>query len=62
MQHPSAEWIADPMFDSLRRWRPGQWSERSHPIEATLAEMDQAGVAVGKLCAWHGPNGPMIST
>ena len=49
------------MFDSLRRWKPGKWSETSQPIEATLAEMDQAGVSVGMLCAWHGPSGPMIS-
>ena len=61
MQHPSAEWIADPMFDSLRRWRPGKWSEKAHPILDTLAEMDRAGVSLGMLCAWHGPHGPMIS-
>src|SRR4029450_3599917 len=61
MQHPNAEWIRNPMFDSLRRWTPGKWSETSQPIEATLAEMDQAGVSVGMLCAWHGPSGPMIS-
>jgi predicted TIM-barrel fold metal-dependent hydrolase len=61
MQHPNAEWIGNPMFDSLRRWRPGTWSETAHPIEATLAEMDRAGVSIGVLCAWHGPSGPMIS-
>ena len=49
-----------PMFDLLRRWRPGTWSETAHPVEATLAEMDRAGVSVGMLCAWHGPSGPMI--
>lgn len=49
MQHPNAEWISNPMFESLRRWKPGKWSEASHPIEATLAEMDQAGVSVGML-------------
>jgi hypothetical protein len=31
------------------------------PIEATLAEMDQVGVSIGMLCAWHGLSGPMIS-
>jgi predicted TIM-barrel fold metal-dependent hydrolase len=60
MQHPNAQWIGNPMFDSLRRWKPGKWSETSQPIEATLAEMDRAGVSVGMLCAWHGPAGPMI--
>ena len=24
MQHPSAEFLADPMFESLRRWARGQ--------------------------------------
>jgi predicted TIM-barrel fold metal-dependent hydrolase len=61
MQHPNAGWIRDPMFGSLRRWKPGPWSETIQPIEATLAEMDRAGVAVGMLCAWHGPNSPMIT-
>jgi uncharacterized protein len=61
MQHPNADFIKNPVFDSLRRWRPGAWSESSHPIEATLAEMDKAGVTCGMLCAWWGPSGPMIS-
>src|SRR5712691_11813195 len=61
MQHPNADWVKNPMFDSLRRWRPSAWSETSQPVEATLAEMDKAGVARGMLCAWWGPSGPMIS-
>jgi predicted TIM-barrel fold metal-dependent hydrolase len=61
MQHPNPQWIANPMFDSLRRWKSGKWSETSQPIEATIAEMDRAGVSRGMLCAWHGPAGPMIS-
>ena len=61
MQHPNPAWIGNPMFDSLRRWRPGKWSETAPPIGDTLAEMDRAGVSVGMLCGWHGPGGPMIS-
>ena len=61
MQHPSTDFIADPMFDSLRRWKPGPWSEESQPVEATLEAMDQAGVTVGLLCAWWGPSGPLIA-
>ena len=45
MQHPNAEWMGNPMFNSLRRWKPGKWSETSQPIEATIAEMDLAGVS-----------------
>ena len=33
MQHPNADWIKNPVFDLLRRWRPGEWSEASQPIE-----------------------------
>jgi uncharacterized protein len=61
MQHPNPDWIKNPIFDSLRRWQPGPWSETSHPLTATLAEMDKAGVMRGMLCAWWGPSGPMIS-
>jgi len=61
MQHPNGDWIKNPVFDSLRRWQPGAWSETNQPIEATLAEMDKAGVARGMLSAWWGPLGPMIS-
>jgi hypothetical protein len=52
MQHPNADWIADSMFDSLRRWKSGEWSQSSQPIDATLGEMDRAGVKFGMLCAW----------
>lgn len=41
MQYPDTDWIGNPMFDSLRRWMPGKWSETSQPIEATLTAMDQ---------------------
>lgn len=27
MQHPGPEFIGDPMFDSLRRWKSNEWSE-----------------------------------
>ena len=60
MQHPSAELLADPMFDSLRRWAPGQLGGDEVPLEATVAAMDAAGVQIGMLCAWWGPRGPLI--
>ena len=60
MQHPGADFLGDPMFDSLRRWKPSAWSEQAQPVEATLRAMDAAGVAVGLLCAWWGPSGPLI--
>lgn len=61
MQHPNADFIKNPVFDSLRRWGPSAFSESSQPIEAVLTEMDKANVGHGMLCAWWGPSGPMIS-
>src|SRR5262249_1686192 len=60
MQHPSPEFIAHPMFESLRRWSGGRALDSAPPLETTLASMDQAGVRVGMLCAWWGPQGPLM--
>jgi predicted TIM-barrel fold metal-dependent hydrolase len=64
MQHPSAAFLAEPMFDSLRRWargRLGDGSDGEIPAAATVAAMDAAGVRTGMLCAWWGPRGPLIT-
>ncbi len=61
MQHPSAAFLQEPMFDSLRRWSGGQLGGGEVPVEATVAAMDAAGVQTGMLCAWWGPRGPLIS-
>lgn len=61
MQHPSAAFLRDPMFDPLRRWAHGQFAAGEVPVEATVAAMDAAGVQTGMLCAWWGPRGPLIA-
>ena len=61
MQHPSAQFLADPIFDTLRRWAHGQLGAGEVPVEATVAAMDSAGVRTGMLCAWWGPQGPLIT-
>jgi uncharacterized protein len=61
MQHPGQRWLDDEMFSSLRRWKPGRFSETAQPVEVTLQMMDRAGVDRGLLCAWCCPSGPMIS-
>jgi hypothetical protein len=48
------------MFDSLRRWAHGQLAGGEVPVEATVAAMDAAGVRMGMLCAWRGPQGLLI--
>jgi uncharacterized protein len=60
MQHPTPGFIMHPMFESLRRWM-GDSIPTEIPVEFTLATMDQATVRRGLLCAWYGPQGPLIS-
>ena len=62
LQHPTARFLAHPMFDSLRRWTGQELPGEDLPIEVTLAAMDAGGVDVGILSAWHAPRvGPLIS-
>lgn len=61
MQPPTLRFINHEMFASLRRWMGVDTLKEEIPIEATLAEMDKAGVAVALLSAWWGPQGPLIS-
>ncbi len=61
MQHPSLRFLQHGMFESLRRWTGGQLPSEELPIEFTLAAMDAAGVKVGLVAAWYGPEGALIS-
>lgn len=60
MQHPTARFIEQPMFESLRRWTGGA-TMQNVPVELTIAAMDEAGVRMGMLAAWCGPQGWLIS-
>jgi uncharacterized protein len=60
MQHPGGRMLADPMFDSLRRWSRELARGDLSPAW-TIEAMDRAGVGTGLLCAWWGPAGPLIS-
>lgn len=60
MQHPTARFLAHPMFESLRRWSHGALTATDMPLEATIAAMDAGGVRVGLTAAWWGPDGPLI--
>jgi len=65
-QHPTARHIADPIFDSLRRWTRGDRGGRLErplemPLSETLLSMDAAGVSISLISAWVGPKGAMIS-
>lgn len=58
-QHPTARFLAEPCFDSLKRWTG--LSTENIPLEATHAAMTSAGVDLALIAAWYGPNGPLIS-
>jgi len=60
-QHPSAEFLADPVFDSPRRWARGRLAGGEVPVAATVAAMDEAGLRTGMRCARWGPRGALIS-
>jgi uncharacterized protein len=53
MQHPTARFRAQPMFDPLRRWLPtaNLAADGEVPLAATIA-MDAGGVRLGLVCAW----------
>lgn len=57
MQHPTLRFLEDEAFESLRRWTGLELPAEEPPIEITLAAMDEAGVELGMLTAWHAPGG-----
>lgn len=57
MQHPTKRFLENDMFASLRRWTGSAVPQQELAIDLTLASMDSAGVDVGLLSAWRGPNG-----
>ena len=59
MQQPTRRFLELPFFESLRRWAR-QDTIPDIPLSTTVETMDQAGVAVGLLAAWWGPQGPLI--
>jgi uncharacterized protein len=62
MQHPTARFLAQDMFASLRRWSGSELPTGEPPITTTLQAMDGAGVRFGLLTAWHSPReGALIS-
>jgi hypothetical protein len=61
MQHPTLAFINHSMFESLRRWTKTEKLTDELPVEFTIAAMDEAKVRKGLLCAWWGPQGPLIS-
>jgi len=61
MQHPNLKFINHDMFASLRRWMGINEVKDPIPVKTTLDMMDQGGVGIGLISAWHGPQGPLIT-
>jgi uncharacterized protein len=61
IQHPTAAFLRDPMFESLRRWMGVETVPDAVPVEFTLAALDLAKVDRALLSAWWGPQGPLLS-
>ncbi len=59
MQHPTRRFLEQPFLDSLKRWTRQDFSGEI-PLSATMAAMDQGGVALGLVAAWWGPRGALI--
>lgn len=60
-QHPTLRHSQDPIFDSLRRWTKTKALTQQLPVAATIAAMDQGGVAQSLISAWVAPRNIMIS-
>lgn len=50
-----------PWLETLLRWTGKAGDRRATGVEVTLRAMDEAGVDVALLSAWHGPAGSLIS-
>ena len=61
MQHPTERFLQQGLLTSVRRWTGQQMPTNAVPIETTLAAMDEGGVDRALICAWYGPDGPLIS-
>ncbi|UQS26712.1 amidohydrolase family protein [Amycolatopsis thermalba] len=59
MQQPNQRFMDQPWLETLLRWT--DMSRRVPRLSATLDAMDEAGVRVGLLSAWHGPGGALIT-
>jgi len=62
MQHPTRRLLEQPFFESLRRWtrQDAILDIPDIPLSMTIGTMDQAGIEVGLVAAWWGPQGVLI--
>ena len=61
MQHPTSNFLSNPIFASLLRWTKQEGRAPEIPLAATLGALKAAGVDRALASAWYGPQGAMIS-
>ena len=61
VQHPTPNFLADPMFESVRRWAKAETIPAAIPLAYTTGALEAAGVERALVSAWHGPRGKMIT-
>src|SRR5687767_1943120 len=61
IQHPTPAFLAQPMFESLRRWMGMTEVPAEIPPAFTLDALDAAHITYALVSAWWGPSGPLIS-
>ncbi len=61
IQHPTSNFLADPMFAAIRRWMGITDVPPEIPLSMTIGALDAAGVDRALVSAWWGPKGPLIS-
>jgi predicted TIM-barrel fold metal-dependent hydrolase len=60
-QQPTATFVREPWLATLRRWTGESGDLWAVSTAQTLAAMDEAGVDLALLSAWHGPRGVLIA-
>jgi hypothetical protein len=61
IQHPTPSFLANPIFESLRRWMGMAEVPNEIPADFTLGALDAGGITHALVSAWWGPNGPLIT-
>lgn len=60
-QMPTARFWREPWLASLMRWTGKEAPSAETPVEALVAAMDEAGVALSLVSGWSSPKGDLIS-
>lgn len=60
-QKPTDRFMQAPWLDTLLRWTGKSGDRNAATVTETITAMNEAGVDIALLSAWHGPTGSLIS-